>query len=332
MKPQTPITLVTGASGFLGGALARRIVERGERVRVLARPTSRLGGLADLPVEVALGSLEDGASLAAALRGVGTLYHCAGLTTDWGPWGAFYEANVAGVERLLRAAEQADSLRRVLHVSTTDVHGYRRQAPPESAPFVDVGLPYNRSKGLGEAAVWAFHRRTGIPTTVVRPASIYGPGSKDFVLEIARALQAGQMLLVRGGRAPAGLLYIQNAVDAIVAAATSSVAVGRAYTLRDEAPTTWRTYADALADAVGARRPMLSLPEPAALASALVTEQVHRMLRRPGRPLLTRHAVLLLSRPQDFPIARARADLGVQSRVSFEEGLARSAAWASSQG
>lgn len=326
--PATPVTLVTGASGFVGGALTRRLVLRGERVRVLARPTSRLDHLAGLEVEVALGSLEDAASLAAAFRGVGTAYHCAGLSADWAPWWAFYRANVAGVRNVLRAAERTPTLRRLLHVSTTDVYGYRRQPGDESTPVRDVGLGYNRSKGLGEAVVWAHHRRTGLPVTVVRPASIYGPRSKDFVLEFARLIRKGQMVLVDGGRAPAGLLYIDNAVDAIVAAAESEAAAGRVYALRDEVPVTWRTYTDAMADALGAPRVRISLSEPAALGAAWAAERAHRALGRPGRPPLTRHSMLLLSRPQNFPLGRARADLAFRSRVPFEEGVARAAAWA----
>lgn len=325
---ETPATLVTGASGFLGGALARRLLARGERVRVLARPTSRIGALVDLGAEVAYGSLEDAASLTRALRGAGTVYHCAGLSTDWAPWPAFYAANVAGVRRLLRAAARAPGLRRLLHVSTTDVYGYRRRAGDEATPIHDVGLGYNRSKGLGERAVWAAHRRTGLPVTVVRPGSVYGPGSKDFTLEIARALRGRRMPLVDGGRAPAGLLYVENAVDALVAAATTDAAAGRVYALRDETPVSWRTYADALADGLGVPRARLSVPEPVALAAARVAERSHRTLRLPGRPVLTRHAVLLTSRPQDFPLDRARADLGFRSRVPFGEGVARAAAWA----
>jgi nucleoside-diphosphate-sugar epimerase len=145
---------------------------------------------------------------------------------------------VAGVRRLLRAASRTPTLRRLLHVSTTDVYGYRRHAGDETTPIRDVGLPYNRSKGLGELAVWACHRQTGLPVTVVRPASIYGPRSKDFVLEIARAVQRRQMVLVGDGRVPAGLIYIDNAVDAILAAAEAEDSVGQAYALRDETPTT----------------------------------------------------------------------------------------------
>ena len=322
-----PDALVTGASGFLGGALARGLVERGATVRVLARPTSDLRRLGDAEVDVVTGDLGDEASLARALDGVEVLYHCAGRVTDWAPWKEFFEANVAGVERLLRAAERTPSLQRVLHVSSTDVFGYPRVVPEAPEPDEATRIPYPRSKALGERVVQAFVGRSGMPTTIVRPASIYGPGSVTLVRDVVQALRGGDMVHIRQGRAPAGLLYIDHAVEAIVKAATRPAAVGRAYALRDEAPTTWRTYMEALAEGVGVPAPRLSLPEPVALGAGWAMEQAHRLLRRPGRPLLTRHAVLLLSRPQDFPIAPAKADLGFRTRVPFEQGIRRSLEW-----
>ena len=322
-----PDALVTGATGFLGGALARGLVTRGATVRVLARPTSDLRRLGDAEVEVTTGDLGDVASLSRALEGVKAVYHCAGRVTDWASWKDFYQANVAGVDRLLRAAERIPSLQRVLHVSSTDVFGYPRVMPEAPEPDEATRIPYPRSKALGERVVRRFMARTGIPTTVVRPASIYGPGSVTLVADIVKALRGGDMLHVRGGHAPAGLLYIDHAVEAIVQAAARPEAVGKAYALRDEEPTTWRTYVAALAEGLKVPAPRLSLPEPVALGVGWAMEQSHRLLRRPGRPLLTRHAVLLLSRPQNFPIAATQADLGFRSRISFEEGVARSLDW-----
>lgn len=322
-----PTALVTGASGFLGGALARELTERDATVRVLVRPTSDLRRLGDAEVEVVTGDLGDEASLTRALEGIEVLYHCAGRVTDWAPWEDLHEANVAGVERLLRAAERTPSLRRVLHVSSTDVFGCPRAVPEAPEPDETTRIPYPRSKALGERVVREFMARTGIPTTLVRPASIYGPGSVTLVGDIVEALRGGDMVHIRGGQAPAGLLYIDHAVEAIVEAATRPAAVGKAYALRDEEPTTWRTYVEALAEGIGVPAPRLSLPEPVALGVGWAMEQAHRLLRRPGRPLLTRHAVLLLSRPQDFPIADTQADLGFRTRVPFEEGVRRSLEW-----
>ncbi len=318
--------LVTGASGFLGGALTQALLRDGEDVRVLARASSRLTHLEGLPVEIVTGTLADKESLRPAVAGVHTLYHCAGLSADWGAWDAFYQANVAGTRALLDVAEAA-GVQRFLHVSTSDVYGYPPEACDETHPITDVGLPYNRSKGLGEQAVWDWHARTGLPVTVVRPASIYGPRSKDFVAEIAALLYRRQMVLLDGGRVHAGLLYIDNAVAAMRAAATSPRTVGQAYNLRDPIDITWRDYIAALAAGLQRPFPWIRLPGGVALALARGMETLHRRLRLPGRPLLTRHAVYIMIRSQGYAIDKAQRDFGLTAPVSFEEGMARTLAW-----
>src|SRR5437879_1367484 len=127
--------LVTGASGFLGGRLAQVLVARGETVRILARATSDLHHLAGLPIEIVRGDLSATTSIAAAVRGVTHVYHCAACSTDWAPDAVFNAANVAGVQNLLDAAQRVSGLQRFLHVSTTDVYGYPAVPCDESHPL-----------------------------------------------------------------------------------------------------------------------------------------------------------------------------------------------------
>lgn len=319
--------LVTGASGFLGGRLAQMLAERGDQVRVLARASSDLRHLSHLQTQIVRGDLGDTAAMAEAMRGVGIVYHCAACSTDWAPLRTYFSANVTGTQNLLDAAARAGTVERFLHVSTTDVYGYPRVPCDESAPMQDVGLPYNRTKIQGEEAVWRAHREHGLPVTVVRPATIYGPRGKDFVVEIAKLLRQRMMVLIDGGRARGGFTYVDNVAEAMMRAAESPKAVGRAYNLCDETGTTWREYTDALADALGYRRPRLALPFRAAMVMGGAMEIPHRLLKLSGRPLLTRHAVQLLGQDQEFPATRARQDFGFAPRVPLAEGIARSAAW-----
>jgi nucleoside-diphosphate-sugar epimerase len=265
------------------------------------------------------------------VRGVRVIYHCAACSTDWAPAATYVAANVAGTQNVLDAAVRAGTVERFLHVSTTDVYGYPRVPCDESAPTRDVGLPYNRTKIQGEEAVWRAHREHGLPVTVLRPATIYGPRGKDFVVEIAKLLRQRLMLMIDGGRARGGFTYVDNVAQAMMDAAASAKAVGRAYNISDGTGTTWREYTWALADALDYPRPWLRLPFSAAMALAPAMEAAQRTLHLPGRPLLTRHAVHLVGQDQEFPSARAREDFGFAPRVSFAEGMARSAAWVRSQ-
>ncbi|MEV0504241.1 aminotransferase class I/II-fold pyridoxal phosphate-dependent enzyme, partial [Streptomyces spectabilis] len=325
-----PDVLVAGAGGFIGGHLTRRLVERGHRVRALVREGSDRSGLADLhpdAVEVAIGDLTDPESLRRAAAGVRHVYNCTGLSADWGPWARFEEVNVDGSRNLVEAAAHAGTVERFLHVSTTDVYGYPVRPGDESTPPRDIGLPYNRSKLLGEQAVREAAARALLPLTVVRPVSVYGPRSKDFVVEIATLLLSRQMVYIRGGDVPAGLLYVGNAADAMIAACTAEAAVGRTYNLRDPERTTWRAYIEALARGLGVKPPALSLPAPVARGVATLSEGVYGALRLKSRPVLTRHAVHLFDRDQSYAVDRARDEFGFKSEVGFEEGVRLTLAW-----
>jgi nucleoside-diphosphate-sugar epimerase len=323
--------LVTGASGFLGGRLTEMLAERGESVRILARATSDLRHLSHLQIQIVRGDLDDAAALAEAMRGVRVVYHCAACSTDWAALSTYLRANVAGTQNLLDAAVRAGTVERFLHVSTTDVYGYPRVPCDESAPMRNVGLPYNRTKIQGEDEVWKAHREQGLQVTVVRPATIYGPRGKDFVVEIASMLRQGMMLLIDGGRARGGFTYVDNVAQAMMDAAASSKAVGRAYNISDGTGVTWRDYTCALADALGYRRPRFSLPFPIAMALGASMEVPFALLKLAGRPLLTRHAVYLLARDQEYPGARAREDFGFAPQVPFADGIVRSAEWVRSR-
>ena len=321
--------LVTGASGFLGGRLVECLVAAGEPVTVLARATARLDHLAGLTLRVVRGGLTDAAAVAEAVAGATEIYHCAAASTDWARDEVFVESNVRGTEALLAEAVRSPKLRRFVHVSTTDVYGYPAVPGNEEQPArVIADLPYNRTKCMAEAAVWRAAAEHGLSVTVVRPATIYGPRGYAFVTDIAAHLRARDMLLVDGGRERGGFLYVDDAVSAMLAAAQAPVAVGQAYNLCDGGGGTWRAYVDGLADALGLRRPWLNLPFSVAMLVARAMELPYRLYPRlAGRPLLTRHAVLLLGRDQEFPIAKAVAQLGFRPRVGLEEGIARSAAW-----
>jgi len=327
------LTLVTGASGFLGGRLAQALADAGEQVTVLARAGSDLRHLSECGsgLRVVRGSLTEPGPLMEAASEATHIFHCAAASTDWARAEIYLESNVRGTEMLLQAAGTARRLERFVHVSTTDVYGYPIIPCGETGALKDVGLPYNRTKILAEKAVWQSASEDGLPVTVLRPATIYGPRGKAFVTDIAELLHKREMAYIGRGRATGGFLYVDNAVDAMIAAARSPRTQGHAYNLSDGTGATWREYVQALADGLGYKRPWIDLPYGVAMAAAVAMETPFRCVKAlPGRPLLTRHAVLLLGRDQEFPNAKAQADFDFVPKISMEEGMARSVAWVKS--
>jgi nucleoside-diphosphate-sugar epimerase len=319
--------LVTGASGFLGGALTRILVERGERVRALVRTTSRLEHLDGLPIEYIVGDLSNRSSTEEAVHGASLIYHCAGLSSDWGSDKEFETANVAGLGNLLAAAQKDEKIERFIHVSTTDVYGYPKQACDETEAPHDVGLPYNRTKIAGERLVHSASREIGIPATIIRPVTIFGPRSPSFAIEMGKLLIEGGMPLIGGGRSQAGLIYVDDVAEAMITVANSPATLGQTYNLRDPALMTWRDYVSALAGGLAVREPRFSIPPSLALIAGRAMESAYRAMRLRSRPLLTRHAVLLLCRPQDYSVARAETDFGFEPAIGLTQGIDNTISW-----
>ncbi len=323
--------LLTGASGFIGGRLAERLLRAGQPVRCLVRPSgdgarrARLERLERLGAELTIGDLGDRASLEAAAQGCDAVLHCAALVSDWATVGEIVAANVDGTRNLLSASRSA---RRLVHFSTTDVYGHPgTPSVDETHPATGRGNWYARSKLLAEAEV-----RAARPSAVIlRPATVYGPGSVEVVGAIARALRNGSMLLIGRGRAIAGLCYVENVIDAAVLALRSDAAAGQTLNLSDGLRVTWRQFTDDVADGLGCRHARLSLPYPLAAAIGFSLEHAYRLLRRAGGPrtppLLTRQAVQVLGRDQDFSSRRARELLGWEPGVGYAGGLAATLAW-----
>jgi polyketide synthase len=321
----TPHCLVTGASGFIGGHLTTRLARDGWRVRCLVRPdsdTSRLVG-----VQTVVGDLTDRASLARAVDGCRVVFHCGAMVTDWATIDELTRVNVQGTDNVVTAARAA-GVERLVHFSTTDVYGYRgSETVTEADPGRGFSNWYAETKRRAEDRI----RRAGLPAVILRPATVYGPGSREVVGEIAQALRHRSMLLIDGGRAVAGLVYVENLVDAAIRAAGVESAAGEAFNVTDGWEVTWRQFTDDLARGLGHPRARWSLPFGVADALGLGLEQGYRVVRRATgvstRPLLSRQAVHVLGNNQRFSNEKIRTRLGWEPRIGYEDGLEATLAW-----
>jgi ornithine--oxo-acid transaminase len=325
-----PACLVTGASGFIGGRLVERLCREGAQVRALVRAGSDASRLERLDVEIVTGDLTDARSLARAVRGCAHVFHCGALVSDWATRSEIEATNVAGTRYLVAAAVEA-SVRRFIHFSTTDVYGYPgRPAVDETHRRRRFANWYSETKLLAEGELGRA-ARSGLDTVILRPATVYGPGSREVVGEIARSIKAGRMVLVDGGRPQAGLVYVENLLDAAILALTSEAAPGEAFNITDELEVTWREFTDGLAAGLGCPPVRHSMPYPVASGLGLSLEHGYRLLRRATGlstpPLLSRQAVQVLGRDQAFSARKARSLLGWTPRVDYAAGLEATLDW-----
>jgi nucleoside-diphosphate-sugar epimerase len=231
--------LVTGASGFIGGRVAERLVlEHGARVRVLVRRVMGAARLARLPIEIALGDLAD-PSGALAAADCDFIFNCAkGAGADRSRRRA---VDVGGVERLIEAARPA--VARVIHVSTLAVYDLPRDGEvTEDTPPAPPGDPYSEDKLEGERVALALGARHGVPVTVVQPTVVYGPFAGVYGSAILEELRAGPLMLVDGGEGICNAVYIDDLVTALFSAAISERSPGERFLVSGPEHPTWRQF------------------------------------------------------------------------------------------
>jgi nucleoside-diphosphate-sugar epimerase len=325
------VCLITGATGFIGGRLAKRLVQEGYSVRCLARASSDTSLLDELDVQIAVGDLTSAPSLARAVEGCNYVFHCGALVSDWATKEEIARTNVEGTRSLLEASVDA-SVQRFIHLSTTDIYGY-----PDGAGIDEAYAAkrfrnwYAQTKLEAEAEVRRVEKAHALDAVILRPATVYGPGSMDVIGEIARAIRARNMLLVDGGRAVAGLCYVENLIDAAVLALHHEAAPGHAFNVIDGLSITWKEFTDGLAEGLGCSQVRWSLPYWIANGVGFSLEHAYRLLRKTtglnAPPLLSRQAVQVLGTNQDFSNRKAREMLGWEPRVDYSAGLEATLAW-----
>ncbi len=322
--------LVTGATGFIGGRLTRRLLDEGHQVRCLVRPSSNTRALDALPVEIVFGDLTDAASLSRAAEGCRDVVHCAAQVSDWTTTQRLIEVNVHGTRQLLRAAADA-SVQRFVHLSSTDVYGYPPREVDERYRGDGFRNWYSETKRGAELEVVRAQQATPLQTVILRPATVYGPGSVELIGELDRAIRGRYMVLIDGGHSIAGLVYIDNLLDAAMLALSHDDAPSQAFNVTDGLDVTWRQFTDGLAGGLGAPPVRFSLPYAAAAGIGRTLEGGYRTLRRATSrelpPLLSRQAVHTLGLNQAFSNRKARDVLGWEPRVGYEDGLRRTVQW-----
>ncbi len=319
--------LVTGANGFIGAALTRRLLESGVAVRALCRSQQKGASLAAAGATVIQGDVQDAASLLRAAEGCDLVFHVAAVGA--GSWQQQHSINVQGTRNVTEVAAQVGA-QRLVHISSIAVYGYELDGPidedyPQRPSPLDA---YMVTKAQGEAAVWEVAAKHVLPLAVVRPAFVYGPRSEHWSVNMYNLVRRFfPVPHFNGGGGHAHPIYIDDVVDLLMTAATHPSAPGNAFHAAPDPASTWAEFLGYYARMVNNNR-VVNIPLPPKIVFKPLCDMLSRLRGRlMGAPNDIYGALTYTTRHATFSMARAKNLLGWEPRISLAEGMALTEAW-----
>ena len=323
-------SLVTGATGFTGGHLARALVAQGDTVSALVRTDGpAAAALARVGVRPALGDLRDPAALAAATADVDVVYHIAAIYRHAGLAEDTYRAvNATAVKQIIEAAARG-GVKRVVHCSTVGVHGDVEHPPANEDAPLKPGDIYQVTKLEGERLAAEAAARLGIEVTIARPSGIYGPGDRRL-LRLFRGVARGHWVTLGPGEIYYHLTFIDDLVEGFRLCGVHPAAANRTYILAGGEVTTLNALVGLVAEGAGVPVPSRHLPVWPFRAAGAACEAVCRPFGL--EPPIHRRRVDFFTKSRAFDITRARTEIGFAPRVGLREGIRRTLDWYRNEG
>ncbi len=326
--------LVTGGSGFIGGAVARLLRTHGHEVRSLSRtnhPELAKDGVVEFP-----GDLLDLDSVRAACRGAEAVVHCAAKVGLWGPLEEFHQVNVTGTNNVLRACQGLGISKLVFTSSPSVVFtGSDVEGCNESAPYPrSFDSHYSRTKATAEAMVLSSNT-AALATVALRPHLVWGPGEDKLISRLIEKARSGELCRIGTLNKKVDTTYLDDAAEAhrlaLERLSPGSSIAGQAYFITGGEPRPVWDVINAILDAVGLP-PVEDTVQPIlANFAAWGYETLYSVSKRGGEPRLTRFLVQQLTTAHWFDISAARRDLGYEPHVTFAAGLERLRTWFDAQ-
>jgi nucleoside-diphosphate-sugar epimerase len=322
--------LVTGGSGFVGGAVARLLRRHGHEVRSLSRtgqPELARHGVEEFP-----GDLLDQDAVRGACRGAEAVVHCAARVGLWGALDDFYRVNVSGTNHVIRACQELGISRLVFTSSPSVVFtGADAEGWNESAPYPrSFDSNYSRTKATAEQLVLSSNTAS-LATVALRPHLVWGPGRDKLISRIIEKARVGELRRVGTLNKRVDTTFLDDAAEAhrlaLERLTPGSPVAGKAYFISGGEPRPVWDVINAILGAAGLPPVEKSVPPVLANLAAWGYEALYSATQRGGEPKLTRFMVQQLTTAHWFDISAARRDLGYEPRVPFETGLERLRAW-----
>lgn len=329
---------VTGATGFIGGRLLRRLLSEGHEVKCLVRNQDKAKVVEKVGAEAYVGDLSDPASLEDFPQNCKYIYHVAALVSEWGKKYDFYKNNVQSTRTLLESSEK-HGVKRFIFVSSSTVvwtvsfwkmHDLRNieETYPYPEQYTDL---YNESKSMAEKLVLRFHKERDLETVVIRPSNVWGAGDKVILPRIIEAAKKGFLIQMGSGKNVITPCHVDNLVESLILVTEKDNVVGKIYFINDGNKVKYYNFLKYQLSASGINwEPNYLIPYKLGYVIALSMEMFYKFIKSPSPPVLTRFAVAALSGTRTYSIARAEKDFGYKSVIDYTEGMEKLGKWVDS--
>ncbi|MBY9068045.1 NAD(P)-dependent oxidoreductase [Hyphomonas sp. WL0036] len=310
--------IITGATGFLGGTIARQLLREGERVIALGRDLAKLALLAEAGADAYALDLAEGVSLP-EMSASGVI-HCAALSSPWGRRADFERANIGGTHNALLLALEAGA-QRFVHISSPSIY-FRyadQEGIAETMPLPPPVNAYAATKAASEQLVLAAPE---LDPVILRPRGLYGPGDTALLPRLLRAAAKRPLPLMRGGIAATDLTYIDDVASAAIAALRAPNPASRVYNVSGGEALPIRMVAERAGAMAGVNVRWREMPWPLVRTAATAAETVCRALPGHPEPIVTSYSAGLFAFRQTLNLDRIQKELPWRPRIGFDEGLA----------
>ncbi|MDN4494848.1 NAD-dependent epimerase/dehydratase family protein [Ureibacillus aquaedulcis] len=326
--------LVTGATGFLGQHLVKRLAEDGFKVTAIGRNRT-IGSTLPQEVRFVEVSLEDRNGIFQVMQNQDVVIHCGALSSVWGKYEDFYNTNVFGTQNMVDAA-LFYSIKRFVHVSTPSIY-FSLQERSKINVKEDSALPnpavnnYAKTKRMAEEVVdEAFNH--GLPTITIRPRALFGPGDNAIIPRLIKTNQKSGLPFIDGARILTDITYVENVVDAICLCLFSDErTLGKKYNITNGEPMYLNELLEKVFLLLGQPIKKKEMKYETILLAASFLEKTYRLFNIKKEPIITPYTVTVLAHSQTLNIDAAKTELGYKPRISVEEGINKFAEWWNTQ-
>lgn len=317
--------MVTGATGFTGKVLVRKLLEQGLDVRAIARNTSNIKPFAGMPITWFRGEVYDEATVSSAMEDVEYVFHVAAAFREAKSTKQDYRnVHLVSTQLIVQAALKNPNFKRLVHVSTVGVHGHIPNPPgDENSPFTP-GDDYQSTKVEAEQWLTEFTSTQDFPYAIIRPTAIYGPGEKRL-LKLYKMATAKVFPILGNGKCWYHMTHVEDLTNAMILAATEPKALGEAFIIGATTAITLEDMAGIIAEEYGMKLRVLRLP----IGPFFLVGDICEALCRPFKiePPIYRRRVAFYSKDRNFSTKKMQEVLGYTPLWSNKDGIIESARW-----